>query len=322
MRKLIAIFLMLFIGITGTSCLKSLKKPVPKIPAKINEESHSKLIHEPNISLYINETGEKKYLKIEEYIQGVVAAEMDNDWPPEALAAQAILARTFTMKKISEGGVKAHKTDASTSVEEFQGYAPQKINISIKNAVYSTRGKVVVYKGQYINAWFHADSGGKTAASSSEGLEYQQEKTPYIKSVVDPGAAKSAAKNKAWEIKIPLRNIEHAVLGVTGKDPGTITKAGISTKGASGRVTQLKFNNTLVSAPALRLAIGSEKMRSTMLTNIFISGGAKLVITGKGYGHGIGMSQWGAKAMAEEGKKADQIIKYFYKDVSIKKIWQ
>ena len=87
-------------------------------------------------------------------------------------------------------------------------------------------------------------------------------------------------------------------------------------KGPSGRATKIKFGDAVVSAPALRLALGNDKMRSTLLTGISLQGG-NIVMQGKGYGHGVGMSQWGARALAEQGKSPQEIIKYFFKDVEI-----
>lgn len=277
---------------------------------------------EPTITLFINETGEKKEIKMEEYIKGVVAAEMDPNWPDEALAAQAILARTFTLERMkSMGGVPAHGTDASTSVEEFQAYNSQRINENVSKAVERTRGKVAEYQGNYIKAWFYADGGGKTAASAEEGLAYTKEPSPYVHSVEDPGASITTSENKKWRAVFPLSVVREKVKKVTGSDPGPITQATITKKGNSGRAMTVKLGKATVSGPAFRLALGSEKMRSTLLSEFKISG-SNLVIGGKGFGHGVGMSQWGAKAMAEQGKKAEEIVKYFFKDIEINSAWK
>lgn len=277
---------------------------------------------EPTISLYIAETGEKKQLKMEEYLQGVVAAEMEPDWPLEALAAQAIIARTFTMERIkTTGGVPDRGTDASTNIEEFQAYDTKRINENVKKAVDRTRGEVAKYQGNYIKAWFFADSGGQTAASAEEGLAYTKEPTPYIKSVKDPGFAITKEENKAWTAEFPLGEVQAKVKAAVGKDPGPITNAKIVKKGPSGRAMTVQVGKVTVSGPALRLALGSEKMRSALISDFRVTGG-KLVVSGKGFGHGVGMSQWGAKAMAEKGEKAEAIVKYFFKDVEIDKEWE
>ncbi|MDN5343982.1 MAG: stage sporulation protein [Clostridia bacterium] len=275
---------------------------------------------EPTISLYVNQTGEVKRMPIEEYLPGVVAAEMEPTWPLNALAAQAILARTFTMKKIQEGGVKAHGTDASTSVEEFQAYNPARINDSVRRAVEMTRGQVIKYKGDYINAWFYASGGSRTASSAVEGMNFRREPAPYIQSVPDPGQAITTSENKSWTATFSSAEVAAAVRKVTGQDPGPVTSVSIAAKGPSGRATQLKVGNLTVDAPALRLALGNDRLRSTLLTGITTSGG-RVTFKGEGYGHGVGLSQWGARALAAQGKSPQEIITYFFKDVELVKAW-
>ncbi|MDK2820635.1 MAG: stage sporulation protein [Clostridia bacterium] len=304
-RFLAVVFGILFVIQSLGGCKAPEKRPVTE---------------EPTISLYMHETGEVKKIKIEDYLTGVVAAEMEPTWPVNALAAQAILARTFTMKKIQEGGVKAHGTDASTNIQEFQAYNPAKVNDNVRRAVEMTRGQVIKYKGNYINSWFYSYGGTQTAASAVEGLGFNKEETPYIQSVADPGKAITTQKNKNWTATFSVNELKTAVKKVTGKDPGSITDLGITSKGPSGRATKLKIGNTTVRAPALRLALGSKRLRSTLISDIKVSNG-KVIFKGEGYGHGVGMSQWGARALAEQGKNPEQIIKYFFKGVELVKEW-
>jgi stage II sporulation protein D len=301
-------------------CLASLlytlgcnKKPAPKIAPPTQEE--------PTISLYDNKTGQKKNIKIEEYVQGVVAAEMDTKWPVNALAAQAVLARTFTMENINSGRVKQlHGADVSTSVEESQAYDPTKINDNVRQAVASTRGEVVTYNDNYIRAWFSACDGG-ISATAEEGLAFTKEPTPYIKAGVQDGClAITEPKNKAWEARIPVSQVRSAVQSRSGKDPGSITSAAIEKKGPSGRAEQVKLGGATVGGPALRLALGSEKVRSMLLSGVRVEGG-QLVLTGKGFGHGVGMCQWGARLMAEQGKSPEDIIRFYFQDIDIQKQW-
>ncbi|MDX9871995.1 MAG: SpoIID/LytB domain-containing protein [Clostridia bacterium] len=313
MRKIKMLLVLLLVCLLIFPACQQARRP--------SETPAEELKEEPTISLYIAETGEKKELKMEEYLKGVVAAEMEPSWPPEALAAQAILARTFTLEKMEDGGVKARGTDASTDIEEFQAYDESRINDNIVKAVERTRGEVVTHRGEYIKAWFFADGGGKTAASAMEGLAYDKEPTPYIHSVEDPGAAVTVPENKSWQASFPLEVVRQKVQEATGQDPGVISSVNIEEKGPSGRVTKVKLGRVTTSGPSLRLALGSEKMRSTLVTSMGVEGN-NLVIRGKGFGHGVGMSQWGANALAEQGKKAEDIIRYFFKDVEIKQEWK
>lgn len=296
-------------------CTPQAKKPLdrPKVEGK-----------EPVITLYINETGEKKKIKMEEYLYGVVAAEMDTSWPINALAAQAILARTFTMKQIeTKGGVPKYNADASTSVEEFQAYDPTRINDNVKKAVEMTRGEVIKYKGQYINAWFSACDGGETA-SAAEGLAFHKEETPYIKAGVKDGCLDiTVPENKQWTAIFPLATVKSAVKVVTGTDPGPINAGNVKVvkTGPSGRAETFKIGKVNVGGPALRLALGNDKMRSIFVDNVTVQGD-KLVISGKGYGHGVGMCQWGAKKLAQQGKSPEDIVRFYFKDINIEKAWK
>ncbi len=315
MQKTISMFLVLVLAMVVVGgCAPAAKKPYKK----------TKVTKEPIITLYINETGQKKRINMEEYIKGVVAAEMDPGWPVNALAAQAILARTFTMKQIkSKGGVPQHKADASTSVEEFQAYDVSRINDNVKKAVEMTRGQVVKYKGQFINAWFSACDGGEEA-SAAEGLAFFKEKTPYIKAGAKDGCLKvTLPENKAWTAKFPENIVVDAVRKISGKEPGPLTQSNVKVakRGPSGRAETILIGKANVGGAALRLALGNDKMRSIYLDSLAYQGG-QVVMAGKGYGHGVGMCQWGAKKMAQEGKKPQDIIKFYFKGVTVEKVWK
>lgn len=318
LRKIALLLVIAMVIVMFSGCTRNgQKKPLA-------EDNNVKMRPEPTISLYINETGEKKQIRMEEYIQGVVAAEMDTKWPVNALAAQAILARTFTLKQIKDkGGVPQHGTDASTSVEEFQAYDPTRINDNVRKAVQMTRGEVVKYNGRYINAWFSACDGG-TEASAAEGLSYKKEKTPYINAGVKDGCLEiTVPENKNWTASFPVGTVRAAVQKVNGRDPGNITAGSvkIARRGPTGRAEVLRIGKADVGAAALRLALGNDKMRSIYLNSISVQGG-NVVMTGKGYGHGVGMCQWGAKKMAAEGRTPEEIVSFYFKNVQIQKIWK
>ncbi|NYE57383.1 SpoIID/LytB domain-containing protein [Carboxydothermus ferrireducens] len=277
---------------------------------------------EPTVTVYFNETGEKKKMRLEEYVLGVVAAEMEPDWPVNALAAQAILARTFALENIESGKVrKLHGTDVSTDIEESQAYDPKKITENVKKAVQMTRGQVVLYKGHFIKAWFNACDGG-ISASAREGLSYTKTPTPYVKELVKDGCLKvTIPENRHWRVEIPWEEIRKVLKTNYKTDPGPNPAVKVLARGKSGRVLTLRVGTATVGAPALRLALGPEKMRSTLLTKIFVENG-KLIMEGKGFGHGVGLCQWGANKMAREGKSPEEIIRFYFKDIEIKKLWR
>ncbi|HHV35496.1 MAG TPA: SpoIID/LytB domain-containing protein [Syntrophomonadaceae bacterium] len=302
------------IAAVSVGCRGPAEKPLPKSGPQYRYQ-------EPEITLYDNDTGQKKKIKFEEYIAGVVAAEMEPTWPIEALAAQSTLARTFTLHKIKyEKGVPKHGADASTSTEEFQAYDPTRITPAVRKAVKKTRGQVIKYKGRYIRAWFHSNAGGKTA-TALEGLAFKKEKTPYIKSVSDPGQKVAKPEDRTWKVSFTPEEVRAAVLEQSGKDPGAITSAAIVKKGTSGRAEMVRVGDIKISGSSLRIGLGPERMRSTLLDSFKVKDGM-LHMSGRGYGHGVGMSQWGAYYMAKQGKSHTDIIHYYFKDVTIDKIWR
>ncbi|NMB12328.1 MAG: SpoIID/LytB domain-containing protein [Firmicutes bacterium] len=282
-----------------------------------------KFAREPTLSVYIKETGEKKDMPIEEYIAGVVAGEMKPNWPLEAYAAQAILARSFTMEFISRGGTRAkHGTDISTDHEEAQAYNADNITPIITRAVEMTRGEVMTYKDQYIRAWFHSYSGGHTT-TAKEGLNFKEEEPPYIRSVKIKDNRYAPADVKEWHATFPLTKVQKA-LATMHVDVGDIQEMKIEKKGKTGRATELRVKGTkgseIVSASDFRVALDAMTMKSTWLSQFQIQGN-NLTMTGKGFGHGVGLSQWDAHMLAKEGKQPQEIVRFFFKNIDIKKLW-
>lgn len=310
--------LVLFCGVVG--CFRTEE---PEEKTDLLRDEQTTLRQEPTISLYIVETKETKNLPVEEYIQGVVAGEMNPNWPQEAYAAQAILARSFTMHWLDAGKKSRYGTDLSTDVEEAQAYDPSAISDVIRRAVEETRGKVMVYDGKYVKGWFHSYSGGQTA-TAEEGLGYEGENLPYVKSVELPDNKYVPDELKNWEAKIPQAQVQEA-LQKLGVSMGEIESVRISEKGPSGRAIRLAFRGTggerEVSAAEFRIAVGSTKLRSTLIKDIRIDGGY-LIAQGSGYGHGVGFSQWDAYMLAKEGVSAEDIVRRFFPGVEIRRVWR
>jgi stage II sporulation protein D len=275
---------------------------------------------EPVITLYVNQTGQKQQIRLEDYVAGVVAAEANPNWPQQALAAQAILARTFTLQKIRDDqGVPRHAADASTDPQEFQAYDSGKINDNVRNAVNMTRGQVVLYNGRYVRAWFHSNAGGMTDTAQN-GLGFNKEPTPYLRVVADPGQQVAPPEERNWSLSVPLSRVQDAVRNASGKDPGRITRVSILTRSPSGRALQIRLNGVTVTGPALRLALGAELMKSTLIDQMQIRG-QQLVAAGRGRGHGVGMSQWGAYYYARQGQSPQDIINHYYQGVTLVKAY-
>ncbi|MGI6643007.1 MAG: SpoIID/LytB domain-containing protein [Bacillota bacterium] len=274
-----------------------------------------KITEEPTVSVYFHETGEIKSMPLETYLEGVVAAEMEPTWPLQALEAQAIVARTFTMKKLDGGNLPGKNAQASTDPKEFQAYNASRVNDRVKEAVRNTRGQVITYKGQPIMAWFHAASGGKTA-SAVEGLNFRKESTPYVTPVRDV----QTEPVQSWRYTFTNDAVSRACAAL-GTEVGHVTSVRIGRKGPSGRAETLIVNGKEFSAPSFRLAIGDRQMKSTLLDEFRMEGDS-VYVRGRGDGHGVGMSQWGAWLLAQRGKSAKDIVNYYYKDVEIRHLWE
>ncbi len=294
--------------------VEDIKKP--SIPEDISQGQGK----EPKLKVYLTDSQRIDEMKFEDYVVGVLAGEMSNDFPAEALAAQAILARTFVMEFITEKGQSKYQgAHISTDIEEAQAWNAKEVDDRIVEAVASTRGQVLLYDGEYVKAWFHAHAGGQTSAAK-EGLGYEKEEPAYIQVVDSPDSPEAPPEDTNWTASFSKEEIKEA-MGKVGQGATDFNSIEISNKGPSGRATELKIGDKIVAAPAFRVTLDSRKMKSTKLESIVVEGD-KVTMKGKGYGHGVGMSQWGANQMAKEGKKAKDIINHYFKDVEIVKLWE
>lgn len=301
------------------------KSPLPASPSP----SPAKLIPDglttsdggdPILDVYITQEEAIRQMPLEEYLQGVLAGEMRNDWPMEALKAQAIIARTFALKFIEDkGGSSYEGAHVSTDVKEAQAYNAEEVNERIIQAIDETRGQVITYENELTYTWFHSHSGGVTSAAK-EGLEWEGEEPPYIQSV--PSTESNQAPEDAAQWTATFTQAELLpVLNEMGFGFDSINTMTLGEKGASGRALTFSINDTPVTAPSLRIRLDPAKFRSTLLDSVQYANGT-LTLTGRGYGHGVGMSQWGAFEMAEQGKTAEQIIRNYYTGVDIQNAWE
>jgi stage II sporulation protein D len=275
---------------------------------------------EPRLRVYIKDEDRVQEMPFEEYVAGVVGGEIKNDWPMEAIKAQAIIARTFVLKFIQDKGKSKYgNAHISTDIEEAQAWNMDAVNDRIKRAVNETRGQVMVYNGDYVHAWFHSNAGGKTA-TAVEGLAFKEGDPPYIGTVNSPDDSSLIPPDERnWTAEFSKEEIIRAVQQM-GKQIRDFSSISIGERGPSGRAKNIVLGSTAVSAPELRIALGSTRMKSTLLDDVRIDGD-RVIFKGRGYGHGVGMSQWGAYNMAKQGKKARDIIQHYFNGVQIVKMW-
>lgn len=315
---------MMALALSG--CMNNAREPIswrltdtnanlPVIPKKL-EIAEDGL---PTLSVYDVSEEKLKDMEIEDYIAGVVAGEMKNDWPMEALKAQAILARTFVLKFCQDKDSKYDGADISTDVSEAQAYAPNSVNARVEQAVSQTRGMTMAYNGEFPNAWFHAHSGGMTELPSV-ALEYKGGDPEYLKPTASEESDRAPESAREWTATFTLEQVAQACADAGVKVPGEIASVELGEKGESGRSKTLIVNGESVSAPSFRIQIGANKLKSTLIDSVEVDSG-EVTFKGRGFGHGVGLSQWGAYRMAEDGANAGEIIEKYYPGVQIVELW-
>lgn len=262
--------------------------------------------NEITVTVYRN-NGKIINLELEEYVLGVVGAEMPASFNIEALKAQAILARTYALKSIKNGkkltdtvSTQAYKDNSELQKLWKNDYT--KYYEKIKKAVNETKGKVILYNNEYIDAVYHSTSNGKTENSKNVWKNI----LPYLVSVDSSWDknVKSYKKETIFEI-----NEFCNILKLDVEEP--ITYEIIHNE--TGRVRQITINNKTFSGTGFRNLL---KLRSADF-EIEIND-EKVKVTTYGYGHGVGMSQYGANEMAKQGYSYIQILKHYYTGVVIK----
>jgi len=330
--KIVCMGLALLMLLTVTGCAVARKQEQDRPPElglvrvekpKMPKALRAKEGQEPRLNVYIKEEGKIRNMAFEDYVAGVVGGEIKNHWPMETIKAQAIIARTFVLRFIEEkGGSKYEGAHVSTDIEEAQAWNEEAVNDRIREAVKATRGDCIVYKGGLAFTWFHSNAGGKTA-NAVEGLNFKDGNPPYIRSVKSPCGQdyeEIPVDDRKWTARFSKAEILAALTNI-GSPIKDFSKVTIGRRGDSGRAMTIRFDNTEANAPDLRIALGSMKMKSTLLDGVGFDG-KWVSFQGRGYGHGVGLSQWGAHRMAKQGKEAKDIIRHYYKGIRIVNMWK
>ena len=277
------------------------------------------------IKLLHMETGEIEESHLDEYLIGVVSAEMPAVYEIDALKAQATVARTYTIYQIKNNGAKHEGANICDSYACCQAWISKDERLAkweegeretnwqkIVQAVNETSGEIITYDGQPINAFFHSNSGGITESSVNiwGGVEY-----PYLKSVEISGEDGYSQYNSevVFSKEELLNKIKekYADIQIDWNSENAIQ---IQEYTDSGRVRTIKFGNISIAGTEARTILGLKS------TNFVITcRDDKIIFTVKGYGHGVGMSQTGADSLAKQGKGYKEIIKHFYTGVEVTK---
>lgn len=248
-------------------------------------------------------------LPFEDYLKGVVPSEMPASWPLEALKVQAVCARNYAYNFCLKPDHSCFNIGSTDGYQVYIGFEQETERSN--QAVNDTTGMMAIYNNIPINAYFHSTSGGMT--ENSENV--WSSALPYCKAVESPGEEESP--HYAWMRFIELDELKNNLADLTG-NIGDIVSFKNTKKGVSGRVKTCEIKGTKGSKTLdggdVMYALG---LRSTWFDLVFITGG--VVACGRGWGHGIGMSQYGSKAMAVTGKKYIEIVKHYFTGVEVKK---
>ncbi|MCB1147391.1 MAG: SpoIID/LytB domain-containing protein [Leptospiraceae bacterium] len=244
---------------------------------------------------YINHVDET------EYLISVVSHEMSPSWPIEALKAQAVVARTYLYQRQKTAGNSVYEVDSTTNSQVYKGFA--KGDQNVRKAVAESQGEVVTYKNELAQVFFYSCAGGFTAAAS----EVWSADLPYL--IAQKSEYCKGAPVYRWNTKFSKKELE-AKLGIRN-----IRSISVSARTPSRRAHMIKIvtsNGTrTMRGTVFRSKMGATRVKSTLF-GIRMQNG-KIAIAGKGFGHGVGMDQWGTKFLVEKhGKSYKDVIAHYF----------
>ncbi|HEY9856857.1 MAG TPA: SpoIID/LytB domain-containing protein [Stenomitos sp.] len=252
---------------------------------------------------------------LEQYLYGVVPAEMNPRWSLEALKAQAVAARTYALAKLGQFNARGFDLKPTTENQVYRGAG---VETSTSNmAVDQTLGQVLTRNGHVIAAYFHSSSGGYTETSAAVWGEPR----PYLQAVPDYD---QQSPRYLWQKNVPSASVRSG-LAREGLAIGDPVRFEVLERSYSGRVHRIRVIGTggerVVSGDVVRRAAG---LYSTLFNVIGYGGSggrpAAFAFAGRGHGHGLGLSQWGAKALGERGYTYQQILAYYYPTTQLSSI--
>jgi stage II sporulation protein D (peptidoglycan lytic transglycosylase) len=250
-------------------------------------------------------------LSLEEYVAGVVAGEMPGSFPPEALKAQAVAARSYALTRKIEAQAAGRRWDIAAGVVA-QVYRTGAPSPQARAAAAATAGEVLVQGMEPVEAYFHAVCGGRTEA----GLAALGRDLPYLAPVTCGYCDR--APGARWSVRVAARALGQAA-GL--REPATAARVVVRT--ATGRAEQVEIaagaRKITVAAAELRRTLGYARLPSLAFEVRAARG--EFVFDGRGQGHGAGMCQWGASAMARDGKDHRAILLHYYPGTQVVRMY-
>ena len=273
-------------------------------PQQLPEETQVQELSKVCINVMMD--GQAVEMELEDYITGVVLSEMPADFEPEALKAQAVVARTYAMKRMRQGS-KHENSAVCTEPSCCQGYRSVEAYLmdggteesveKVAQAVEDTAGLVLKYQGELIDATYFSCSGGSTEAA----VEVWGADVPYLQAVESPG--EEIASHYTDEVYFSVEEFAR-LTGCTGKPEGWL---GQVTYTEGGGVDSIELGGKAYGGTELRKLLG---LRSTDF--VIEIREDTVTITTQGFGHRVGMSQYGAEAMARQGSTFQEILAHYY----------
>lgn len=278
---------------------------------------------ELKIPVYITSEQRVDKVPLETYVRGVVAAEMPITFEPEALKAQALAARTYIVRRIKEQDFsqvpvenawvtdtvahQAYLTEEKLK-EKWPGSDYKRNMEKLNQAVVQTKDRILLYEGEPINAVFFSTSNGYTENAE----DYWGAYIPYLRSVPSPWDRELSPRYKET-VTMPYTQFA-SKLGLKGTIAVSAAATGTQAieKTAGQRIKQVRIGGKLFTGREIRerLNLNSSQFEWKLK-------GTSVEITTTGFGHGVGMSQWGANGMAIQGRTAEEIVKYYYTGIQI-----
>lgn len=324
MKKTFFIYILLFpILFTIIPTVIAIRKPKSAQPLEIAAFDSESLTLPSSISIAVldTQTNTVRDTDLEEYLVGVLAAEMPASYEMEALKAQAVAARSYIMFKSTSPSEEHPDADVCNNPDHCKAWLSQEKFIKkwpeherefylskLTNAVNDTKGEYMVYDGEAVEAFFFAGSGGRTEASK----DIWGGDCPYLQSVESEGDIYSPDYKSEKTVSIPeFWNI------LTGFNSQTVPNTGIPVIGSisrteGGSVNEISLGGQLFSGMEIRNLFGLKSANFTLTAS---DSGITFCVLG--YGHGVGMSQFGANYMAKNGKKYTEILSHYYTNIQI-----
>lgn len=259
-------------------------------------------------------------LPMEQYLIGVLQGEVGENWPTEALRAQAIAARSYAMSIMAARQGKPYDVVTSTRDQVYD--ARVKIPATIQAAVLDTQGQTLRYQNQTLRAFYHSCCGGSGEALDAvrQDLAPGKSPLPFTPAVAQDPFCRKAPYHR-WELKMLDGDLVQAL---KSRAPDLTAASQISFQtDAQGRMNEVTLGGgktpVRISGNQLRKTLGYDVLRSTRFK--MKQRGHAVTFSGSGFGHGVGLCQWGAKGMAEKGKKASDILNFYYAGAEITKAY-